>query len=103
MKKTFFQARFKQVLTLILLPLLVFATLSSAIIYKRVKQEAESKSLMVTELIEQNMETLSGDLDYYRVSIDYDSDMNIALIKALLNSQMTYNNALIKAIFISES
>jgi two-component system sensor histidine kinase YesM len=91
-KKTFFQARFKQVLTLILLPLLVFATLSSAIIYKRVKQEAESKSLMVTELIEQNMETLSGDLDYYRVSIDYDSDMNIALIKALLNSQMTYND-----------
>lgn len=94
MRRTFFRSRFIMFLSLILIPVVILGVIATTILYGQVKADAQKKSSAAVELMNQSMKGVLGDLDYYRVSIDYDSSMHIALISSLKNDELSYEDSM---------
>ena len=83
MKRQYFCSKFRMFISLTLVPICIFGFLSIFYINMQVKNEAREKTRSTTELMAQYMEELTGTLEFYKVSVNADSRLHLALIGAL--------------------
>ena len=90
MKSRFFLARFRSMILLALIPLAVFGVSVFAWLYHEAYREAEANSAAVSQQVEQHFAALTTELTSLKSGMDYDSSLNLLLIRALRNEQFPY-------------
>lgn len=88
MKKQFFISKFIMFISLTLIPICIFGSVSVFFINLKVKQEAEAKTMATTDLMEQFFSELTNTLEFYRVTMNSDAQLHLALIQALNNEHL---------------
>lgn len=88
MKKQFFRLKFIMFISLTLIPICIFGFISVFFINMKVKQEAEAKTMAITDLMEQSFSELTNTLEFYRVTMNSDAQLHLALIQALNNEHL---------------
>lgn len=83
MKRQFFISKFRMFISLTLVPICIFGFISIFFINIQVKEEAKEKTTANTELMAQYMGELTGTLEFYRVTVNSDARLHLALIPAL--------------------
>lgn len=83
MKRQYFCSKFKMFISLTLVPICIFGFLTVFYINIQVKKEARENTRSTTELMAQYLEELTGTLEFYKVSVNSDSRLHLALIGAL--------------------
>lgn len=86
MKRQYFCSKFRMFISLTLVPICIFAFISTFYINMQVKEEARENTRSTTELMAQYLEELTGTLEFYKVSVNSDSRLHLALISALGSS-----------------
>lgn len=88
MKRQFFTSKFIMFISLTLIPICIFGSVSVFFINMKVKQEAEAKTTATADLMEQSFSELTNTLEFYRVTMNSDAQLHLALIQALNNEHL---------------
>lgn len=89
MRRKFFYSKFIMFLILTFVPICIFGFILVFNINHQVKKDAEAKTMATTELMSQYMEELTNSLEFYRVIVNSDAKLNLALVQVLGNGELT--------------
>lgn len=89
MKRKFFCSKFIMLLSLTFIPICIFGFILVFNINRQVKEDAETKTSATTDLMAQYMTELANSLEYYRVIVNSDANLHLALVQALGTDPLT--------------
>lgn len=94
MKRHFYFSKLIMFLSLTLIPISIFGLCTVFYINMQVKKSAIEHSASITALMEQTMDELTSTLEFYRVSVNSDTQIHLALIASLGNSETSSKEAI---------